>query len=443
MSLYSQILEGAIWPVHNRLLGRRYARYRRELDHSQWWSREALRDLQWRQLSALLDVAFADVPYYREKYGRAGFRREDIRSLEDYARLPILHRSEVRENRDRLRNTAFGGRLVPHATGGSTGVPTQFFITIDSCDWRAAATQRVYAWTGCRLGDRSVYLWGAPVGTPSPWEAFKTTVYERLQRQLVFNTFQQTDALWERIRQRIDNYRPELMVGYVSSMQEFCAYLRRSGQAVPRLRALIAAAEPVFPAVREEIESTLQAPLFNTYGSREFMSIGGECERRDGLHINAENLLVETAFPAEASELLVTDLRNFGMPFLRYEIGDVGVLDLSSCACGRGLPRIRSIQGRILDMLRTPDGRIVPGEFFPHIIKDLPEVREFQVQQKSLDHIVISAILAAPLSPRSNGILESEVQKTFGNVTRVELQPVESIPRLPSGKRRVTIGLPN
>jgi phenylacetate-CoA ligase len=441
MSGYSQILENVFWPLHNLVKGRHYAEYRRKLETSQWWPAEQLRDFQWRELSRLLDAAFASVPYYREKYAAAGIRRGDIRGWDDYAKLPPLGRSEITANRERLRNAAFPGKLLPHATGGSSGVPTRFYITIDSFDWRSAATQRAYSWTGCRVGEPAVYLWGAPVGTPPRWKAVKLKLYHRLQGQLMFNTFEQTDALWERVLEGIERHRARFLVGYVSSLEGFSEYLLRTGRRIPPVRAVIAAAEPVFPRTREHIESALKAPLFNTYGSREFMSIGGECERHNGLHINAENIVLETQSPGEPSAVLVTDLHNFGMPFLRYEIGDVGVLDDSPCECGRSLPRIRSIEGRILDMLRTSDGRLVPGELFPHVIKEIPEIREFQVRQRSLDHIVLSVVLSAPVSERSMAVLEGEIRKIFGNATRVELQPVESIPRLASGKRRVTIGL--
>ena len=105
------------------------------------------------------------------------------------------------------------------------------------------------------------------------------------------------------------------------------------------------------------------------------------------------------------SEILITDLHNYGMPFVRYESGDLGRIADTSCRCGRGLPLLTAIEGRVLDALRTADGRIVPGEFFPHLLKDIPELAQYRVEQKSLDRIVISAVLAQPLSERSERLL--------------------------------------
>jgi len=234
-----------------------------------------------------------------------------------------------------------------------------------------------------------------------------------------------------------------LIVGYVSSLEQFAAFLQKERLALPKVRSVIAAAEPLFPAVRTAIEAAFGAPVYNSYGSREFMSIAGECEQRQGLHINGENLVVETrnGQSDEPSELLVTDLHNYGMPFVRYATGDLGTISAMRCPCGRGLPMLESIEGRVLDTLRTADGRTVPGEFFPHLLKEVPEFAQYRVEQRTLDHVVISAVLNQPLSERSAALLRDEIGKVFGAATRWELQPVSEIPALRSGKRRVTVGL--
>ena len=98
--------------------------------------------------------------------------------------------------------------------------------------------------------------------------------------------------------------------------------------------------------------------MFNTYALCEIMSIAAECERRCGMHINSENILLETALPPESgpSDILVTDLHNYATPFVRYAIGDIGLLSDDSCPCGRCLPLLASVVGRTLDTLQTADG---------------------------------------------------------------------------------------
>ena len=441
---YARMLESILLPAHDRARRRRYSERRTFLAHSQWWPADRLRSFQWMELKALLGHVYESVPYLREKYRAAGIAWADLRSWDDVRHLPPLTRAEINAHGRELCSTTYTGRLLPHATGGSTGVPTRFFRTYESYDWRTAAKDRAYAWSGWRLGQRAMYLWGAPVGDVSWKQAMKTRAYEAVQRQLVINTFSQSDALWADVFARASRFRPVLIVGYVSSLEAFADYLRRVQRTIPGVACAIAAAEPLHDEARRRIEQGLGVPLFNTYGSREFMSIAAECECRNGLHIHAENLLVETRDPDgdAPSELLITDLHNYGMPFVRYASGDLGRIANGACACGRGLPRLDTIEGRVIDALRTIDGRTVPGEFFPHLLKEIPELAEYRVEQKSLDRLVISAVLTRPLSTHSQALLHREIGAIFGPGTACEIQPVERIPPLKSGKRRVTVGLP-
>ena len=443
MTLYPVLLQSMLLPAYDRARGREYVKRLKMLEASQWWDAERVREFQWSEVTRLLAHAFESVPYLQRKYRSAGVDLGDIRTWEDFRCLPPLTREEVNEHGGELCSTAYKGKLLPHATGGSSGTPTRFFRTYESYDWRTAAKDRVYSWSGWRLGERSVYLWGAPVGDHSKRELWKTHAFEWVQRQLIVNTFSQTDALWRDVHASMHRFRPVLMVGYVSSLEGFAAFLKREQLALPNLRCVIAAAEPLLPGTRSEIENIFGAPVYNTYGSREFMSIAGECEERRGLHINAENLLVEThdASVGQPSEILVTDLHNYGMPFIRYATGDLGTIAARRCPCGRGLPMLQSIEGRVLDSLRTVDGRTVPGEFFPHLLKEVPEFAQYRVEQKTLDHVVISAVLNKPLSEQSEALLRNEIGKVFGSSTRWEVQPVSEIPVLRSGKRRVTVGL--
>lgn len=443
MSAYSRLLEGTFIPLYYRARRRAYPQRRKFLESSQWWSAREIGEFQWQETSKLLDLAFAKVPYYQEKYKAAGLRRQDIRSIGDFRRLPPLSREELNENRERLRPAGHTGKVFAHATGGSSGVPARFYVGMGSYDWRSAATARAYAWAGAATGEKTLYLWGAPIGPPSVFKQAKTDLYRFVRRELVFSTFLQTAELWQRIYDSAREFRPTAVVGYVSSLEQFCHFLLDRNLKLDGIQGVIAAAEPVFAPTRGLVARALGAPLFNTYGSREFMSIGAECDRHEGLHVNAENLLVETEAEGNQSpsELLITDLHNDGMLFIRYRIGDVGWFSDTPCSCGRGLPLLKNVEGRTLEMLRAPDGRIVPGELIPHLMKDIQEVREFQCEQKRLELIVLSVVLSGPLSESSQTLLRSELGKAFGTGVQLEILPVDSIPRRPSGKRQVTIGL--
>jgi phenylacetate-CoA ligase len=442
MSTYSKLLGSVLLGTYYSLRGRKYGAHRRFLEESQWWTPERLELFQWQELRKLLAYCLQNVPYYQRKY--AGINLEDVRSVRDFRNLPPLSRAEVNENREDLCNPRGDDRLIPHATGGSSGTPARFYMNVDSFDWRLAATERAYSWSGYRIGDRALFLWGAPATRLSLFHATKLKAYHLVRRELLVNTFRHDGCLWETILQKLRRFRPLFIVGYVSSLESFAEHLLARRERVDGIKAVLSAAEPVTERTRDLVQAAFEAPLFNTYGSREFMSVAVECDRHEGLHVNAENILVETEGDGRGpSELLITDLHNYGTPLIRYRIGDAGSLATGQCGCGRGLPRIRAIEGRVADLLRLPSGRVVSGLIFPHVVKEFPQIREFQVEQRSPEAIVLRVVLNSPLTPPDVDRLHRAITRIIGEDINCEVADVPSIPRLPSGKRRVSIGLPS
>lgn len=442
MSFYGRLYDSVLLPLASVARRRQYHRLRGFLERSQWWSAERLREFQWTELRKLLQVAFHSVPHYQRRYAAVGARFEDIRSWDDFRRLPVLTREEVNRCREELYPVNFRGPRLPHATGGSSGEPVRFYRTWESYDWRLAATHRAYSWSGCRPGERSLYLWAAPLPVSSRWSTWKSRCHAWLERRLVIPTWLQHEALWGEARRRALRFRPRYLVGYVSSLLGFARFLAARNEHIPGLHAVIAAAEALNPAVRSFLERALHAPVFETYGSREFMSIGAECEFHSGLHLNVENLVVETAASdADApGQILVTDLHNLGTVFIRYALGDWGRLSARPCPCGRGLPLLASVAGRIADLIELPGRRTVSGLFFVHLLKELPEVLQYQVRQEAPDRLTLLLVLARELDPSSRALLESELRKVLGE-TPYEIRIVARIPPGPGGKHQPVVGL--
>jgi phenylacetate-CoA ligase len=198
---------------------------------------------------------------------------------------------------------------------------------------------------------------------------------------------------------------------------------------------------------RALLEQAFGCPVFETYGSREFMLMAAECPAHQGLHLSMENLHLELLDdqgaptpPGQVGRVVVTDLHNLAQPFIRYQNDDLAVMAQGPCPCGRTLPRLARVEGRILDQIATPDGRRVSGTIFPHLLKDFPAVRDYQARQESLESLVLSIVQASPLSEADRLRLLAILGKALPGM-RVEIRLVESIPPTPSGKRRVSIGL--
>ena len=215
----------------------------------------------------------------------------------------------------------------------------------------------------------------------------------------MLNSFRMRETSLADYANAIDRYRPEIVVAYVDPLVRLAEWMLANGHRPHRPCAILTGAEALSAAQREVLERVFHAPVYNTYGCREFMLIASECERRDGLHVNADQLLLETvAADADGdTDVVITDLHNYGMPFMRYRNGDLATADTRRCECGRGLPMLKRVEGRTLDALHSRDGHRLPGEFFPHLMKEFEGVVRFQVVQHSLDSLTCRSC-AEPVS---------------------------------------------
>ncbi len=442
-TLYEPVFRRVLFPLYERVLrGRRTLEWLAEYERTQWLPAEQVERLQWDRLKRLLEHCYREVPYYRERWRRLGITPADIRSRADYARMPVLTKDDISANFEALKADSMRQGLYYKATGGSTGEPLRFGYTRESNDRRIAVMWRGYGWAGARMGRRTLYLWGGVVGEPGRAHQLKERLYHAAFARRMLNSFGMSEANMESYAQAIDRYRPEIIVAYVGALVNLANWMIATGRRVHRPVAIISAAEALHGFQRERLERAFGCAVYNTYGCREFMLIAAECEHREGLHVNADHLLVELD-PAQAARgpagVVITDLFNYGMPLLRYANGDVATTSARSCACGRGLPLLERVEGRMLDAIRTPAGHILPGEFFPHMLKDVPGVQRFQLVQRQLDRLDLSIVRGPGFDDDALAYIRREVGKVLGDSAVLAVHFVDNIPLTRSGKLRVTV----
>jgi len=443
--MYGQLYRHLLLPLFDGVKGRQTIAHWRDAERTQWWSREQLEELQFRCLKDLVQHAWDTCPYYRSEWESLGLSPAALSTREAFQQWPRITRDVIRRNRLQMRTTADVKRMSK-ATGGSSGEPLQFDLDSGSNDRRTAMTFRGYGWAGAAPGTKQLYIWGTPVGNVPTWKRLKMELHHRFDRHLILSCFDFTPERMLRHFHRMNRYRADVIVAYTNPLYEFARYLQRENLRPIRPQSIVVGAEKLHDFQRSVIEDVFQAPVFETYGSREFMLIGAECEHHCGLHLSMENLLVEilnddgTPTP-EGSEgnVVVTDLFNYGMPFVRYINGDRAIAGFGNCPCGRGLPLLRKVVGRQLDTLETPDGRKIPGEFFPHLIKEFPAVRRFQVVQECLEIITVKLVVEGGLTLAEREHLLTEVRKCAGTVVDVRLQLVDDIPLTNAGKLKVVV----
>ncbi|MEZ6150013.1 MAG: hypothetical protein R3C09_07810 [Pirellulaceae bacterium] len=427
---------------------RKTMRYLQELEHSQWWTRQQLEELQFQRLRSMLEHCYQHSRYFNRLWDAGGLHPSHLQSLSDFTRWPITSRETMRDCAKEIRTSLPGTGCVRKRTGGSSGMPLEFLIDLAANERRIASSLRGYAWAGASPGTRQTHLWGMTLGAQSRMRSWKEHIYNRyLYRRDFINSFDVHEKETTSLVARINRYDPKIIVAYTTPLYCLARDIDQLGLKVAPPAAIIVGAEKLHDYQRKLIERVFAAPVFETYGSREFSLIGAECGRHQGLHLTMENLLIEvvdqdgTPTPAgQEGNIVVTDLFNVAMPFMRYAIGDRAIAGLEACPCGRGLPLLRKISGRQLDVLITADGHRLAGEYFPHILKDYSAVRQFQVTQRQRDLIEMKFVVDRPWGDESRETLRRAIQKSIGKSTTLLMSEVPSIPLTPAGKLRVVVG---
>jgi phenylacetate-CoA ligase len=445
--VYESLFRRALYPAYESGLRRRKTlAYLREYERDQWRSADELHALQWDKLQRLIAHCWQQVPFYREWWGQAGVAAaEDIRSREDYARLPLLTKPVIREHFESMISPAYRDAMYFKSTGGSTGEPMRFGYTRESYERRIAVMFRGYGWSGAHLGQRTVYLWGAPVAAPAGFHLFKDRLYHAAFNRRMLNAFDMSEQRMAEYADAIDRFKPETIVSYVGPLVELAHWIERNGRTIHRPQRVLGAAEALHAHQRELLQRVFGAPVYDTYGCREVMLIAAECEAQDGLHINSDHLHVEfhdetaAAHGGGPAELVITDLHNFGMPMMRYLNGDLGTPGGSTCACGRQLPKLAKVDGRKLDALRLQDGRLLPGEYIVYVFLTVNGVKQYQVVQRQLDALLVRLVPDANYDTAAQEIIRDGIRKLAGDSVRIEFETVDAIALTSSGKRRVTI----
>ena len=412
------------------------------LSQSCWWERADIEALKDARLKSLVKQAYSNVPYYQDLFDSSGLKPADIQSSADLPKIPLLTRREVRTHLSRMlaRNVRSRDRKLD-STGGSTGEPVRFYRDL-STPATMAATYRGFEWYGYEFGSQLGYLWGAPRDL-----RLQNSIAGRL-KSWVANTFQMDafNLTNETMQRYVDLLRssPSFgIVGYASALVQISRFMLDSGQKVIGPKFVSSQAETLYPSYRQTIEAAFGCPVYDFYGSREIGAIAIECPEGRRRHISEENVIVEivdeggTPVPrGQSGRVLLTSLRNYAMPLLRYEIGDMATNTLDEkCQCGRSLQVLEGLVGRVGSVIVADDGRRIASEYFPHFFKEVPWVRSFQVVQRQDGFVTISVAALDHVLERERANLETRLRLELGPQLRLALVLCESIDPRASGKR--------
>lgn len=415
------------------------------LEASQWRPAEKLQAESDAKLTRILRHTIRTVPFYREFALERGLEPTDL-GADHLGIFPRVDKVFLSRDQERfLAADCPPGDRIPNHTGGSTGRMFHFFIDSRTNQIRHAIDLRGRTWAGWRLGAKQALLWGhrGDVSQRLTWSGRLRN--SLVTRSITLNAYDMDRAAMERYVALIRSFGPVIMIGYASALAYIADHLAAEGAATPSLRGLISSAETLTEDHRVRIERTFRIPLLDRYGSREFGVVAQQCAPGSGLHISSERVRLEILSPAgepcgpgEQGEIVLTDLDNYAMPFLRYRTGDLARWASEPCSCGRGLPLLAGVDGRTSDLIVGVNGRICAFQGPSYFSDEVDGIGQMQIEQERLESITVRIVPAPDWSGESARRLEAKLRRLLGEV-QVTVQIVDDIPVTASGKYRFAI----
>lgn len=435
--MYSNISRNFVFPFMEILQGTKIGEYLKWLNRTQWLKAEELERLQNKKLRAMIRHAFRNVPYYHRVFREIGVRPEDIRHKEDLSKIPILTKDDIRKNLGQLIAVNVPeSQIIGTRSSGSTGEPLKYYLDKNSYSSGWAHTFRCWSWAGFNLGDPYVKINLNP----------RTHLRKKIQDRVLNCKYIYFGDIGESTLERylMEMRGSKIVRGFASSMYVISKLIEEldiNDNQIPKPLAVMTTGDTLFPHYRDKIESVFDCKIFDGYGG-ESTPIAFECEMHEGYHICDESVIVEfmreeeTVSPGELGSIVFTNLDNYAMPFLRYNINDIGINSEDSCSCGRGLSVMNSIEGRNTDVIVTPSGKFLVVQFFTTLFKYIDGVEQFQVIQSRKDEIEIKIVKNDKFTDSDAERISSHIKKHAGEEMKVKMKFVSSIPPTKSGKRR-------
>lgn len=404
------------------------------LNRQQWAAEDDLRDLRFVKARGQIVRAWRYSPFYRERFKSVGFQPNDFRTLDDLRRLPVVTKAELTAAgeeaycEDRKKSSR-----VWLKTSGSSGSPLSLPFTRADKARRALKELRALLANGYSFGDRMMIL----------VEPRCLVEKQAWMQKLGFLRREYVSIFAEESQQlaKMRSLRPQVVYGYTSTLRILADAILSDGARLSRPKILVSSAELLDLSTRRLLKEAFGVEPVDFYGSMEFGWIAWQCSERRGYHVNSDCLIVESlrdgrpAEPGQEGELVVTNLHSDAAPLIRYATGDAGVLGREKCSCGRSLPLLTAISGRLVDFLVRPDGHKLSPYVVTCAIEDVPGVRQFQVVQTSPDEVTVHLIASTDRSTVEQ--VRTAVASAMGIGTRIVVEQASSLSPEPNGKFKV------
>lgn len=404
----------------------------------EWADESAWRRFQAERLADLWEAA-QEAPFYRSRWSPAQKKAARAGML---AELPLLTKGEVRRDPKSFLSRKRRPRLSFH-TSGSTGTPIVTYWTLDELrESMALRETRSADWAGVSFGEPRATFSGR-MAQPDSDEDADIYRFNAAEEQVYLSPFHLSPRTVAHYVEALRRHGSAWGTGYAVSFYVLATLIEASGLRAPKLKAVVTTSEKVTPKMRQTIERVFECRVFEEYSTVENVVFASECP--DGrLHVSPDACIVEIlrpdgspAPPGEVGEVVATGLFRASQPLIRYRVGDLAAWDPGPCACGRGMPVLKEVLGRVEDEIVGPDGRRLVR--FHGVFLNLPSIREGQIVQEALDRILVRIVPEAGFGPEQEKELINRTKQRLGSGVAVSVQVVDHIDRDSRGKFRAVV----
>jgi phenylacetate-CoA ligase len=401
---------------------------------------------QTMMLRHLLVHAFETVPYYHNVFKRHGLdmnklQRFETENLKD---LPFLDKKTVRE----VGTTELIARIREpkgkyFGSSGTTGTPTQILFSQRMHQrWSAGFEARIRHWAGVTRHDARGMIGGrriVPEGMAQP----PFYRYNFVEKQTYFSAYHISSDNVTNYAYGMHKHKVTYMTGYAMSNYFLARFLEESGLETPQLKAVLPSSEKLTVEMRAVFQRVYGCKTYDAWSGVEACGLISECEH-GRLHISPDIAVLEfldpetgqPAQPGQLAEVVCTGLLNYDQPLIRYRIGDLMQLSPEACPCGREMPVVENIIGRMEDTVIGPDGREMVR--FHGIFVGISNIIEGQIIQHNYSEFEVKVVASKPLSKAEIGLIEQRMRSQLGEI-RLQISEVASITRGPNGKFKAVI----
>ena len=401
----------------------------------QWLPPERIIACQQDKLKKIIHHAYAKVPYYRNLFDSRGIDPEQITTIDDLGRLPILTKELIVKNYPDSILAAGTNRAKSsiRKTSGSSGRVLEIVLDLSVTYQYHLQQFRQLLDIGYRPTDKITYIRYSPPTTRSFLQ--KIGLFRRDTVQLTLSPAEQV--------QQIIALKPDIINAYPSVLYLLARNISSQDADRLNLKCILSNSEKLYPHLRQAIENTFHCKVYDDYSCLECSSIGFECSHQN-LHVTSDNVIVEIVDDNDApvpvgveGRIIITALNNFFMPFIRYEIGDVGALSPTACPCGRGFPIFKEMTGRRDDFLIMPDGSLLDPQSAVFQVETTPGILEFQIIQQQKDELIINVVIEQDVDRQQTmQQIQDNLQRLVPEQVSIVVEVLEQLDRTATGKLR-------